>query len=213
MTEGYRPGSAQSSEPAVAADGAGISAFRDMKSQPPAPLLNFRVRPVLMPADLSVPRIDDWFWDALESSRHSLRALCGRLEALPRERLYAFLYQYWEAMDYAPPGGRPPTVPVPADFDDEDFAAWVVSQGRAFYYDLRRHPERLQAYIGMYVASEEDLAFPELRWDERVDREEYRGRQSPFQVGLVIYRARFGKDIWRLIVGHDWDPDLPEPSG
>jgi hypothetical protein len=158
-----------------------------------------------MQADLGVPRIDDWFWDVLESSRHSLRTLCPQLEAMPRERLYAFLYQYWEAMDYLSPG-------VPADFDGEDFAAWVVSQGRAFYYDLCRQPERLQAYTSMYQASEEGHGFPELRWDERVDREEYRGRQSPFQVGFAIYQVRFGKDIWPLVSGYDWDPDLPEPS-
>src|SRR5262245_15204969 len=120
-----------------------------------------------MRADLGVPRIDGRFWDVLESSRHSLRALCGQLEAMPREQLYAFQYQYWEAMDYLPSG-------IPADIDGEDFAAWVVSQGRAFYYDLRRQPERLQGYIVMYLASEEGRGFTELRWDERVDRQEYR---------------------------------------
>jgi hypothetical protein len=171
-----------------------------------------------MPANLSVPRMDDWFWDLLESSQHSLRGLCHELEVLPREKLYAFVYQYQDAMEYVPPIGqdvprRPSTVRVPPDFDEEDFAAWVVSQGRAFYYDLRRRPEKLQACIDMYVASEAGSGFLELRWDEGVDREEYRGWQSPFQVCFPIYRARFGKDIGRLIAGHDWDPDLPEPSG
>jgi hypothetical protein len=170
-----------------------------------------------MRADLSVPQLDDWFWDLLDSSQRSLRALCRQLEALPREKLYSSQYQFWEAMEYAPPGDQdvpslPPAVRVPADFDGEDFAAWVVSQGRAFYYDLRRDPERLQACMDMYLASEEGRGFPELRWDEEVDREEYRGRQSPFQVGFAVYRARFGKDIWPLVQGYDWDPDLPEPS-
>jgi hypothetical protein len=169
-----------------------------------------------MRVPLSVPQIDDSFWGILESSQRSLRALCRQLEMLPRDRLYAFQYQYWEAMEYVPPGDqdmpRPsPGVRAPTDLDEEDFAAWVVSQGRVFYYELRRQPERLPACIDMYLASEEGRGFPELRWDEEVDREEYRGRQSPFQVGFVIYRARFGKDIWRLIVGYDWDPDLPEP--
>ena len=166
---------------------------------------------------LSVPQLDDWFGGTLESSRRSLRALCCQLEVLPRDQLYAFQYQYWEAMDYVLPGDHEvpslsPGVRVPPPFDDEDFAAWVVSQGRVFYYDLRREPERLPACIDMYLASEEGRGFPELRWDEEVDREEYRGRQSPFQVGFVIYRARFGKDIGPLIAGYDWDPDLPEPS-
>jgi hypothetical protein len=170
-----------------------------------------------MPADLSVPRIDDWFWDVLQSSQHNLRALCRQLEALPREKLYSFQYQYQDAMDYVPPGGQdvpklPATLRVPTDFDSEDFDAWVVSQGREFYYDLRRHPETLQACIDMYLASEEGRGFLELRWDEEVDREEYRGWQSPFQVGFPIYRARFGKDIWGMIGSYDWDPDLPEPS-
>ena len=169
-----------------------------------------------MPADLSVPRIDDWFWDVLDSSGHSLRVLCRQLEALPREQLYSFQYQYWEAMQYGRPDPRDmpslsPTVRVPDDLDTEDFDAWVVSQGRAFYYDLRRQPERLQACIDMYLASEEGRGFLELRWDKSVDREEYRGSQSPFQVGFVIYRGRFGKDIWPLIMGDDWDPDLPKP--
>ena len=170
-----------------------------------------------MRVPLSVPQIDDWFWGILDSSQRNLRALCRQLEVLPRDQLYAFHYQYWEAMEYLPPGDQEvprlfPGVRVPTDFDDEDFAAWVVSQGRVFYYDLRREPERLQACIDMYLASEEGRGCPELRWDEAVDREEYRGCQSPFQVGFVIYRARFGKDIWPLIAGHDWDPDLPKPS-
>jgi hypothetical protein len=170
-----------------------------------------------MRAALSVPQIDDWFWDILESSQHSLRALCRQLEALPREKLYSFQYQYQEAMEHLPPGdqevpGLASTARVPAELDEEDFAAWVVSQGRAFYHDLRREPERLQACIDMYQASEEGRGFPELCWDEAVDREEYRGWQSPFQVGFAIYRVRFGKDIWRLIASHDWDPDLPDPS-
>jgi hypothetical protein len=166
---------------------------------------------------LSVPGIDDWFWSILESSQHSLRALCRQLELLPRDRLYAFQYQYWEAMEHIPPSHqelpRPsPEARVPTDLDEEDFAAWAVSQGRAFYYDLRREPERLAACIDMYLTSEAGRGFLELRWDEQVDREEYRGWQNPFQVGFVIYRARFGKDIWPLISGYDWDPDLPHPS-
>src|SRR5262249_34522777 len=151
-----------------------------------------------------------WFWDVLESSRHSLRALCRELEALPREQFYAFQYQYYEAMDYVEPNNQ--DVPVPADVDDEDFADWVVSQGRVFYYDLRRDPEKLPACIEMYLASEEGRGFLELRWNEEVDRDEYRGWQSPFQIGFAIYRARFGKDIWPLITRNEWDPDLPFPA-
>jgi hypothetical protein len=158
-----------------------------------------------MRADSAVPRIDDWFWEVLESAQHSVRTLCSQLEALPRDKLYSFQYQYWEAMDCLPPG-------VPADFDAEDFAEWVVSQGRAFYYDLRRQPARLQACLDMYLTSEGGRGFLELRWDEQVERDEYRGWQSPFQVGFAIYQLRFGKDIRRLIWGYDWDPDLPQPS-
>jgi hypothetical protein len=165
-----------------------------------------------MPADLSVPRIDTWFWDVLESSGHSLRLLCRQLEALPREQLYAFQYQYYEAMDYVSPDDEDLPVHVPADVDHEDFADWVVSQGRTFYYDLRRHPEGLLACIDRYLASEEDREFLELRWNEEVDRDEYRGWQSPFQVGFAVYRARFGKDVWPLITAYDWDPDLPAPA-
>ena len=170
-----------------------------------------------MPADLSVPRINEWFWDVLESSRHNLQALCRQLESLPREQLYSFQYQYWEAMEYVPPGDQdvprlPATVQVPDKFDGEDFSDWVVSQGRAFYYELRRHPEELQACIDMYTVSEEGRGFLELRWNEEVDRDEYRGSQSPFQVGFAIYQVRFGKDIWPMIAAYGWDPDLPAPG-
>ena len=163
-----------------------------------------------MPAPLEVPRIDDWFWDALESSDHSLRELCRKLEELPREQLYSFQYQYMEAMEYAPPGDQDAPAPLssglcPDGFPDEDFADWVVSQGREFYYQLRREPERLQEYVSMYLASEDGSGSSELRWDNDVDREEYRGWQSPFQVGFAIFRARFGKDIVQMIYGHDWD--------
>jgi hypothetical protein len=128
------------------------------------------------------------------------------------------VYQYQDAMEGVSPGDQdrpklPPTVRIPDDFDEEDFDAWVVSQGRAFYYDLRRQPEKIQACIDMYLASEAGSGFLELRWDEQVDREEYRGWQSPFQVCFPIYRIRFGKDITQLIAGYDWDPDLPLPSG
>jgi hypothetical protein len=131
------------------------------------------------------------FWDVLDSSGRSLRVLWRRLEALPREQLYSFQYQYWEAMDYVRPDPRDmpslsPTVRVPADLDEEDFDAWVVSQGRAFYYDLRRQPERLQACIDMYVASEEGRGFLELRWDETVDREGVPRRAKPVS-GRLCY--------------------------
>jgi hypothetical protein len=165
-----------------------------------------------MAANLNVPRIDDWFWDVLESSRHSLRALCHQLEAMPREKFYALQYQYHEAMDYVAPDDEDVPVHVPADVDHEDFADWVVSQGRTCYYDLRRQAGRLEAYLDMYQASEEGRGYLELRCNEEVDRDEYRGWQSPFQVGFAIYRARFGKDIWPLITGYDWDPDLPAPA-
>lgn len=169
-----------------------------------------------MRADLSVPHIDVWFWDVLAASQHNLRALCRQLEAMSRERLYSFQYQYWEAMERVPPGDQsvpimPATVRVSEDFNEEDFAEWVVSQGQRFYYDLRQKPEQLQVYIDIYLASEEGRGFLELRWEEQVDQEVYQGWQSPFQIGFVIYQARFGKDIRRLIFGHDWDPDLPAP--
>jgi hypothetical protein len=171
-----------------------------------------------MAADLSVPRMDDWFWDVSDSAEHSLRSLCGQLEALPRDKLYAFVYQYQDAMEQLPTCDqhvprRTAAVRVPDDFDEEDFADWVVSQGRAFYYDLRRQPEWLQACVDMYRASEEGRGFLELRWDETLDRDEYRGSQSPFQVGFAIYRARVGENIQHLIAGYDWDPDLAEREG
>ena len=161
---------------------------------------------------MKIPRIDDSFWNVVESSRHSLRALCHQLEAMPREQFYAFQYQYHEAMDYVAPDDEATVFRVPEDVDHEDFADWVVSQGREFYYDLRRQPERLAACVDMYQASEEGRGFLELRWNEEVDRDEYRGWQSPFQLGFAIYRARFGKKIWPLVTAYDWDPDLPRPE-
>jgi hypothetical protein len=78
-------------------------------------------------------------------------------------------------------------VRVPDDIDQVEFAAWVVSKSRAFYYDLRRQPVRLPECIEMDLASEEGRGFLELRWDEEGDRQEYRGWQSALQVGFAIY--------------------------
>jgi hypothetical protein len=156
-----------------------------------------------MPEHAYEPRIEPWFWEIIEKSGHSLRALCRQLEALPEERLFSFQRYYQEAMEYVHPRDWDnPAIPEGFGCSEDsgtDFAEWVAGQGRDFYYLVRNHPERLDEFFDMFDKCDAEWAFPEMRWDEDVDREEYRGWQSPSAVGFAVFQARFGRDIFDAV--------------
>ncbi len=155
-----------------------------------------------MERDPSEPPFEEWFWPLLESSKPSLRALCRKLEALSKEQLFCFQRQYADAMDYVyrdhwDDPELPPTVRESGLGDD--FRAWVVSQGKAFYYEVRSNPDRLQKYLDTFEACDTGSGFAELRWDREVDRDEYRGYQCPSMIAFPIFEARFGKSMKEAI--------------
>jgi hypothetical protein len=154
-----------------------------------------------MEPDLAAPRIEPWFWDLIEASKHDLESLRGRLELLPKEQLYHFQYQFREAMDCVMPC-RALQQRIPAGFrcsEDtaEDFAEWVVSQGRRFYSEVRSHPERVQDFLDMFRACSRGLGYQELRW--------LGGHGFPFAVGFEVFESRFGADITAAIESQEWE--------
>lgn len=134
------------------------------------------------------------FWRLLESAGKNLIKLSRQLETFPDKRLKWYCQQYEEAKDCVNPSCWQACYPfksaeLPYTSDGgEDFAEWVVAAGRAFYEQVRATPERIDEY---YLLSDR----PPNPWDIRVDREEYRGRQSPKGIAYAIYRARHGRNL------------------
>jgi hypothetical protein len=144
-------------------------------------------------------QIPAWFWELLESSCRSLRVLCRTLEQLPKEQLQRYRQEYDEAMSRVNPCYREECGPhLSTDCSEDhgdDFSAWVVMQGRAFFEQVLAHPEEVQLYLDMFSAVEMQTSHPELRWNEEVDRDEYRGYQRADYIASPIYKARFGEDL------------------
>jgi hypothetical protein len=141
-----------------------------------------------------------WFWDLLESSARSLRALCRRLEELPQEQLrrYKLLYDKWkgEINPHAWEECHPYLAEDCSEDHADDFAAWVVMQGSAFYDEVAAHPELIQHYLGKFARAEAERRSGQPgAWDNEVDRPEYRGYQRPDYIPSPIYRMRFGEDL------------------
>ena len=144
------------------------------------------------------PALSPWFWELLESSNANLRALCRRLEQLPKEQLRAYQRQYDEAKEFVNPIYRDElfryiTGNCSEDHGD-DFSAWVVMQGRRFYERVRADAPSIQRYLDLFNEAE-CRSGVSPGWDESVDREEYRGYQRADCIARPIYRLRFGREI------------------
>ena len=153
--------------------------------------------------DARVDDVPEWdphtFWELLGSCGRSLRALSRKLEQFSRRDLCRYLVAYdnrkgevnphdWDACH--------PYLAEPCSEDHaDDFAAWVVMQGVEFYGEVASHPERIQQYLEMFDECESGQGHAELRWDESVDRDEYRGSQRADFIASAIYRSRFGGSI------------------
>lgn len=145
------------------------------------------------------PRFSPWFWELLESSEHSLRSLCRRLEQLPKEQLRRYRLEYDEAKDCVNPCYWEECYPHLSEECSEDhgddISAWVVMQGRDFFEQVLTHPEEVQRYLDIFSKVEMRQGFPELRWDETVDRAEFQGYQRADYIASPIYQTRFGEDL------------------
>jgi uncharacterized protein DUF4240 len=145
------------------------------------------------------PHVSAWFWDLLESSGRSLRSLCRKLEGLPKEELRRYRLEYDEAKSQVDPCSWDACQPFLSrgcsEDHGDDFAAWVVMQGREFFGRVRSHPQDVQRHLEMFGEVEMRRGPADLRWDNEVDREEYRGCQRADYIASPIYRARFGEDL------------------
>ena len=147
-----------------------------------------------MGAESNHPELSAWFWELLESSNSSLRLLCRKLE----QQLRAYRRQYDEAKDYVNPCYCEEFSPYLADGCSEDhgddFSAWVVMQGHRFYEEVQTDPTSIQRYLDLFGDVERRVE-GSPRWDESVDREEYRGYQRADYIATPIYRLRFGEEL------------------
>lgn len=146
------------------------------------------------------PKIGQRFWDIISSSSSSLCLLCRTLEQIPKQEVIEYQRQFEEAKSAVNPLYR-------ADFasfvddgtscsDDEadDFAAWVVMQGKSFFESAVNDPVQLFAFLKSFQESDDDTT-----WDEKVDRPEYRGYQRADYVAVPIYRSRFREELGEVV--------------
>jgi len=135
---------------------------------------------------VGTPRIPSWFWEAMgaigpDALRNDTAALEVRFRALPRHRLLAFFRQFMRACSHANPvnrsGFRSREGNLSEDAGD-DFAAWVVCRGRAYWSSLDR--DSFQRCLD--------------EW-----READGGSERPDYVAGRIFEERFVEEVFDLI--------------
>jgi hypothetical protein len=139
------------------------------------------------------------FWDVIGSSARNLRTLSRKLERFSKLDLcrYRVAYDNWKSQvnPHYWEECHPYLAEACSEDHSDDFAAWVVMQGVEFYDEVATHPERVQQYLEMFSDCEAGLGQGELRWDQEVDRDDYRGSQRADFIASAIYRSRFGGSI------------------
>lgn len=145
------------------------------------------------------PELSAWFWEVLESSNRSLRTLCRQLEQASKAQLCRYKIDFDDAKACVNPCFWDECLEYLSDDCSEDhgddFAAWVVMQGRAFFERVVAQPEDIDEYLEMFSAADAETGDPETLWDLEVDRDEYRGYQRADYIAEPIYLARFGQDL------------------
>jgi hypothetical protein len=152
---------------------------------------------------IDAPRVSPWFWELLESSGRNLRSLCRKLEQLPKEQIHRYRLEYDEAKSFVSPHSweqcQPHLRGECSEDHSDDFSAWVVMQGRNFFEEVLAQPKFVQHYLDMFSEVEMRRGDPGLRWNEEVDRDEYRGCQRADYIASPIYMMRFGEDLEEAI--------------
>jgi hypothetical protein len=131
---------------------------------------------------------------------------CNRSPAswsnLPKEQLLSYRYQYEEAKGYIDVGQVKQYWPYMKDHSlysedgSDDFAAWVVMQGREFYERVRTQPALIQRFLDLQEAYEIGEGDPAYSWDDSVDKKEYEGSQRADYIASPIYQMRFGGPLY-----------------
>ncbi|WP_171469892.1 DUF4240 domain-containing protein [Frigoriglobus tundricola] len=122
-----------------------------------------------------------WFWPLVESLGTDADVMASRFRAMPLQRLLAFRRQYDRARGKVNPIYRADFVIGARDCSEDhadDFAAWVVSRGRAFWGEVRRHPSKCWQFLGEF----EPVEFEAM------------SRRPDFIAGSVFHE-RFGENI------------------
>lgn len=140
------------------------------------------------------PNVSPWFWTILESADRSLTSLRTQLEGLTEDELRSFRREFDEAKDYVDPchwaACRPHLTRGCSEDHGDDFAAWVVMQGRAFYDRIRAHPQGIAGFLAAFERG--DRAG---RWSDDDSAAEFRGCGRGDDLANRIHRARTGLDL------------------
>jgi Protein of unknown function (DUF4240) len=135
-----------------------------------------------------------WFWSVIATSEKRLNLLARQLEKMSREELLQYASEYEEAKDAINPyASDNPIWPTDGFSEDtaDDFAVWVVSLGDGLYDQLRAAPLKIHEFFRMFdEAGQSDSS---SRWDDTVDRPEYRGWQNQCGLAAIVYETRFGR--------------------
>jgi hypothetical protein len=130
------------------------------------------------------PRIAPWFWKLMElvgsdALRNDEEALKTCFRAMSRQRLLVFYRQFRQVRAQVNPVNRSDFRSEAGNLSEDcgnDFAAWVVCRGRAFWTAVHRHPESFQSYL--------DQFFQPDPWNVRPD-----------YVACNVFSERFNEEI------------------
>ncbi|MGY3186314.1 DUF4240 domain-containing protein [Lysinibacillus sp. TE18511] len=89
-----------------------------------------------------IGRISDWFWDIVNESDQDENKLQEILTGMDKNDIYRFQDLFVEA---AVELRYEPFTNFTESSEDgiEDISNWVVSQGKAYYAEILKHPERI----------------------------------------------------------------------
>ena len=131
---------------------------------------------------MTAPQFSPWFWTLVEGLGGDKRAMVQRFQVMPREQLLDFGREYERARACIHPFHRQGIVLLDYRDDPEgvgdDFAAWVVSRGQAYWNQIRRDPEAFQPAADEF----ERVAY------------EFTGRRPDF-IASSVFRDHFGEDM------------------
>lgn len=85
----------------------------------------------------------EWFWDVIERAQRSQVCLEEILRNLRKDELIRFDHEFHQAACLL--ADTPYTNHLPGYSEDslDDLTQWIVSQGRAYYLQVRDHPETM----------------------------------------------------------------------
>ena len=134
----------------------------------------------------------DWFWNIVESSERTLKKMCKKLETLSQEELVNFQRICWHLKEDVNPFTRSDEMKIGracSEDHGDDFSGWVIAEGRAFFENVRDHPEDAQKHNDFLEREHRK------RWDTSVDDEDYKGYQSVDMIAKAVYEKKFDEDI------------------